>query len=247
MAWTRAGQSGLRRSPAGWLRGSLEARRRWKEFAPLAGEIVTADDATRVGLPVTWYEHFVRDHFNSTQVRAEQLKFAIDDPSIRDLLRYKAEQRQLHEVLRDVLDEIVNPYDAIAAGVADAGIAVVVRDAFDGRSGVTVRELIPEIQRRAVRDFLMGADGRPSAQRVRRAVARAGAREELFAQFSSILERRIGLTYAIQSGAAGPELRGLARTWFAERESLSVEQLLLASQVPEFQRLLGWQKMMAAL
>lgn len=247
MAWTRAGQSGLRQTPAGWLRGSFAARRRWKEFAPLAGEVVTADDASHVGLPSSWYEHFVQDHFKSTQVRAEQLKFAIDDPSIRDLLRYKIEQRQLVEELASVLDEVVHPYDAIAAGVADAGLAVVVREVFDGRDDVTVRELIPEVQRRAVRDFLVGTDGRPSPQRVRRAAARSRVREEQLAPFASILDRRVGLTYAIQSGAAGPELHDLARTWFGEAESLSVEELLLASQVPEFARVLGWQKMMANL
>lgn len=208
---------------------------------------MTAADASRVGLPSSWYEPFVRDHFGGGEVRAEQLKFAIDDPSIRDLLRFKIEQRQLQEELHDVLDVEVNPYDAIAAGVADAGLAAVVREAFPGRESVAVRELIPEVQRRAVRTFLVGADGRPSALRVRRAAARARARQEQLEAFRSTLDRRLGLHHVIQAGAAGEELRDLARTWFGETETISVEQLLLASQVPAFARVLGWQKMMAAL
>lgn len=243
MAWTRSAQSGLRQSPGGWC----SARKRWREFAPLEGEVVTAADASHVGLPSSWYEHFVRDHFKGGEVRAEQLKFAIDDPSIRDLLRFKIEQRQLQEGLHDVRDVEVNPYDAIAAGVADAGLAAVVREAFPEREAVTVRELIPEVQRRAVRTLLIGADGRPSAQRIRRAAARAGARREQLAEFESTLDRRLGLQHIIQAGAADDEIRDLARTWFGETETISVEQLLLASHVPAFARVLGWQKMMAAV
>ncbi len=248
MAWTRgSGASGLRQSPGGWFRAPLAARRRWREFAPLAGELVTADDASHVGLPQSWYQHFVEDHFKGKEVRAEQLRFAIEDPSIRDLLRYKIEQRQLVEALSDVLDEQLNPYDAIAAGVADAGLAAVVREAFPGRDEVTIRELIPEVSRRAVQTLLVGTDGRPSAQRVRRALARAHVRREQVAGLESILDRRIGIQHVIQAGAADPELHELARVWFGETESVSVGQLLLASQVPAFERVLGWQKMMANL
>ena len=126
-------------------------------------------------------------------------------------------------------------------------IATVVREVFPESRDVSVRGLIPEISRRAVRTFLIGPDGRPSAQRVRRAVARAAQRERELRPFEGHLERRVGIETAIQAGAAGPELHDLARTWFGEGETLSVEQLLLASQVPEFARVLGWQKMMSNL
>ncbi len=248
MSWTRgSGASGLRRSSGRWFRAPLAARKRWREFAPLAGELVTADDASHVGLPLSWYQHFIQDHFKGQEVRAEQLRFAIDDPSIRDLLRYKIEQRQLLEELHEVLGARLNPYDAVAAGVADAGLPAAMRAAFPGRDEVSVRELIPEIQRRAVRTLLVGADGRPSVQRVRRATARAEVRAALLGEFESILDRRIGIQHLIQSGAADDGLRGLVRTWFGETESVSVAQLLLASQVPAFARVLGWQKMMADL
>jgi len=219
----------------------------WREFMPVAREVVTADDASHVGVPLSWYRHFVEDHFGGGEVRAEQLRFAIGDPSIRDLLRYKIEQRRLLEDLHDVLDERFTAYDAIAAGVADAGLATVVREVFPDHADVSVRELIPEILRRAVRTFLVGADGRPGVQRVRRAAARARERERALRPFASHLGRRIGIETAIQVGAADDELRELARTWFGERESLSVEQLLLASHVPAFARVLGWQKMMSDL
>lgn len=219
-------------------------RERWREFAPIAGEPVTAEDASHTGLPAAWYEHFVQDHFKGGQVRAEQLRFAIDDPSIRDLLRFKIEQRQLREDLAEVLDDQLNPYDAVAAGVARRELVTVVREAFEERSDVTVGELIPEIQRRAVRDFLIGADGRPSIARVRRALAQAAERKRALEQLGPIKDRQVDLSAAIQSGAADESVRSLARAWFGEATALSVEQLLLASKEPAFARLLGWKKMM---
>ncbi|MDG2307591.1 MAG: hypothetical protein P8R42_23640 [Candidatus Binatia bacterium] len=248
MAWTRgSGASGLRNSSGSWFRAPLAARKRWREFAPLRGELVTPDDASHVGLPLPWFQHFVEDHFSGSEVRAEQLRFAIDDPSIRDLLRYKIEQLQLFEEFSEVLDDRLNPYDAIAAGVADTSLAAVAREVFPDQADVSVRELIPEILRRAVRDFLVGKDGRPSAQRVRRAIARARVRQDQFRELEPYLKRRVGIDAAIQSGAADDALHGLARTWFDEKESLSVEQLLLGSHVPAFARVLGWQKMMSNL
>lgn len=228
-----------------WFRAPRAARKRWQEFAPLAGELVTVDDASRMGLPVSWYKHFVEDRFRGGEVRAEQLRFAIDDPSIRDLLRYKIEQRHLLEQLHEVLDERLNPYDAIAADVAGVGLAVVVREAFPEQDDVSIRELIPEVSRRAVRDFLYGADGRPSVPRIRRALARVAVRQSEMREFAGGLDRRIGIETAIQVGAAGEDLRALARTWFGESEELRMDQLLLVSHVPQFARLLGWQKMMS--
>ena len=194
---------------------------------------------------MAWYEGFVRDHFKGGQVRAEQLRFAIDDPSIRDLLRYKIEQRQLQEELGDVADEVLNPYDAVSAGVAGPELVAVVRELFDGRFDVRVAELLPEIQRRAVRELFIGADGRPSIARVRRAVSQARARLRALETLGSLREERVDLTAAIQSGAADPSVRSLADTWFGDSESLSVEQLLLGSCEPAFVRVLEWKKMMS--
>lgn len=206
---------------------------------------MTVDDARHAGLPLDWYRRFVERHFDGTELRAEQLRLAVEDPSVRALLRYKNEQRRLVDALRDVLDEELNPYDAIAAGVADPSLARVVREVFPGRDAVTVRELLPEVQRRAVRTFLIGADGRPSIVRVRRATERAQSRRRELAALGALADRRVGIRHVIQAGAADEELLELARRWFGESESLSVGQLLLASQVPAFARVLGWQKMMA--
>jgi hypothetical protein len=246
--WTRGrGASVLRRISGGRCGAPRGARERWRELAPVADETVTLEDASRIGLPLSWYRRFLEDHFRGRErVTVEELRFALDDPSIRDLLRYKVEQRRLRDDLREVLDAPLSAYDAIAAEVAGPGLASVVREVFPDRSEVTIGELVPEASRPAVRSFLLGTDDRPSLPRVRHAIAFAERRRAETGALEAQLDKRIELRMAEEVGAADPDLRDLARSWFGEEESLSVGQLLLASQVPAFARLLGWQRMMSS-
>ncbi len=231
----------------GWFRTARAARRQWEEFQPVARELVTADDAARMGLPVSWFRHFVEDNFRGEDVRAEQFRFALEDPSIRDLLRYKVEQRELHSLFALLLDEPIHPHDAVAAGVCDLSLVAVHRELFPGRDEVPLGELLPESTRRAVRALLFGRDGRPNRQRVRHVLARRDQRLADSAEFADRLDRAIEIQTAIEVGAADATLRDLARIYFGETLALRVEQLLLAPQVPAFVRVLGWQRMMSCL
>ena len=74
-------------SSAGWFGGRSDERARWEEFASLEGERVTREDAAQAGLPSEWYEGFVRDHFAGGPAPVEGFRFALDDPSVRSLLR----------------------------------------------------------------------------------------------------------------------------------------------------------------
>ena len=231
-------------STGGWFGRRSDERERWAEFASLEGELVTGEDAAHAGLPGDWYEGFVRDHFSGGPARVEGFRFAADDASVRGLLRYKARQRQLLERFAPILEESLSAHDAIAAGAADLSLAALFRQVFPEHDEVSVRELCPEITRRAIADFFIGRDGLPSLARVRHALSRTSARRERLRLAGERAEDTIDLDFAIQSGAADDRLPRLVRERFGAGDQVTVGQLLHAVEVPEFARLLAWHRMM---
>lgn len=216
-----------------------------EEFSELRSERVGMDDAVGAGLSRSWYEEFVQRHFGGQEPLAEQFGFALEDPTVRALLRYKLECRRLVERMGPLLDSRLDPYDAIAADVAGPGLAAVVREIAPEQNEVSIKSLIPEITRPAVRDLLLGSDGEPSPLRVRRALSFVEPRQAREREYEAYLDKTASIDLAIEAGAASDALRSLAQLWFAEGESLSVAQLVRATQVADFRKLLGWITMMA--
>ena len=228
----------------GWFGRRREERQRWSEFASLEGEEVTPEDASQAGLPGDWFEGFVSDHFRSGHTRAEGFRFALDDPSVRGLLRYKLRQRELLERLAPVLDESLAAHDAIVAGDAGISLAAAFREAFPEREEVLVRELCPEVSRRAVSDFLLGRSGAPSLPRIRRALVQAGRRRERLRQAGEHAGETINLNLALSSVGADEGVRSLLRSCFGSGEEVTVGQLLSAIELPGFAQILDWFRMM---
>lgn len=216
----------------------------WEEFSGVEEEEISADDAIRIGLPGGWFE----EKFGAGPVRAESLRPYISDPSVRDLLRYRIEQSAWAEALASVLDESINLFDAIAAGVASREILRVLPEIASEEGDATVGDLVREIPRPVVRElFEEGSRGAPSLSRVQRVLEARDRRRASAERFGEGVERVIPVSMAVQVGAVGPEFRGEVREWFGPVKELRIDQLLLVPQEESFQRVLGWQAMMSCI
>ncbi len=230
-----------------FLQRKLTARRLWKEFAPLAKEVLTATDAENVGHSAAWFQQVLAEKAGSgDSVSVGRLRFAMELPEVVDLIRYKAEVLALQRSLAEVADATFSPYDAVAAAVVDRSFLDVCRMLFPEHDGICLGDLVPHIRRPVVREFFGPAGPAAMRSRLESIQLAAAARTSRMEEASFALDREVNLANAEMSGATGPGTGALAELWFGKDATLNVETLLQVPQVEAFARLAKWRIMMAA-
>lgn len=224
----------------------LEVRRCWKELSWLSDEVVRPQDAEDIGITASWFNDFLSSHLGgAAEATVRELKFAMNDRAIVDLIRFKGEQRILTDTLGSLMEVRFSPFDAVAAGVVDANFLVLSRVLFPGESEVGVADLLRYLRRPIVRRLLGGTESLSARSRVRRVHRAAVARRAREKELGPLLGRTIDVEEAVLSGATDRTTRGLLRRWFGELDPLEVRHLLLVPQEPAFARLATWRVMMA--
>lgn len=230
-----------------FIRRKRAARRLWREFAPLAHERITLEDAENVGYSSDWFREVLAEKVGSGDaVLIGKLGFAMGDEEVVDLLRYKREVLRLREALATVLSHRFSPYDAVAAGVVSRNFLDVCRMLYPEAQEICLGDLVAHIRRPVVSEFFGTGEMAAIRSRIDRIVEAAADRQDRMAAASFALDREVNLRDAEMSGASRPGTRSLAEIWFGKGATLNVETLLLVPQVEDFARLAQWRVMMAA-
>ena len=230
-----------------FLQRKLMARRLWKEFAPMAREVITAKDAENVGHSSAWFQQVLAGKTGSgDSVPVGSLRFAMEVPEVVDLIRYKAEVLELQSSLAEIAAARFSPYDAVAASVAERSFLDVSRMLFPDHEEIFLGDLMPHIRRPVVRDFFGSAGPVEMRSRLESIQSAAVARQSRMEEASFALDREVNLRDAEMSGATSSDITALAELWFGKDATLNVETLLQAPQVQAFAKLAKWRIMMAA-
>jgi len=229
-----------------FLQKRLTLRRLKQEFAPLAGEEITVQDAENMGYSAAWYAEVLGgEAAGSGSVSVGRLGPALRNPDVVALVRYKATVLDLKRRFADLLETRFSPYDVVAAGVAQCGFLHVCRMLFPGEEEVTLGVLVPHLRRPAVAVFLGSGGVTAVKARLAQIEEAAQARRQRIEEAAFALDREVDLQDAEMSGAANAEIHDLAAVWFGQDINLNVETLLMVPQVEAFAKLARWRVMMA--
>lgn len=219
----------------------------WREFAPLAAEMVTREDAIRCGLGAAWFESLLTRGFGgATRTEVHHLRGFLGDPEVLDLLRYVAERVALRDALAAQPDFAFSPYDAIAAELADVDFLAAVREVLPEADEIRAIDLVPHCRRPAVRRLFGGASGAGAPARLARIAAVTEARMAREAAAADRIDRPIDLESAAMSGALDAATRDALGRWFPDSEEITLRLLCLVPQEPALAKLAAWRLMMAS-
>jgi hypothetical protein len=237
--------------PYGWLRHPLRAlrrqrraRERWRQFAPIADEVVTPADAARVGLDA-WFARFLAAYFPGSEggVRAARLEPFLFDPALEAVVAATADRRAIARAYADVTEARLALADAVTAGVADDGILAL--PVANGSGELAVGDLLPHAATPLVRR-LLGWDGRRrSAEPLRRVLARAAARRADEAALAAFGDKAVDVEVARDAGACDAATAARLAARFGDAARVTVADLLPLAHDPSVRRLIDWRLMLA--
>ena len=220
----------------------------WDEFASIAGEMVTEEDAIRCGLGSAWFQRLLSEGFGgASRTEVHHLRGRLADPDVLDLVRYVAERVALRDSLGDVAELRFSPYDAIAAGLADVDLLFVVRDVLPGEEEVRAIDLVPHCRRPAVRRLFGGLTGAGAPARLARIRTTLASRHEREAAAGDRIDLPIDVKDAAMSGAADEGTRAALARWFPREEEITLRLLCRVPQEPSLAKLADWRLMMASV
>jgi len=234
--------------PYGWLRHPLRAlrrqrlaRERWRRFAPIEDELVTAVDANSAGLG-DWFGRFLAVYFpGSDAVRAARLEPFLFDPAVEAVLVAAADRAAMTRAYADVADARVALGDAVAVGLADDSLLSLPLAGGEA----TVGELLTHAGAPLVRRML-GWDGRRrDAEALRRVLAQATTRRADQERLAPYGDKAVDVEVARDAGACDAATAARVVAHFAGRAKVTIAELLPLAHDPGVRRLLDWRMMLA--
>jgi hypothetical protein len=237
--------------PYGWLRHPLRAlrrqrraRERWRQFDPIADEVVTVADAARAGLDA-WYARFLAAYFPGSPdgVRAARLEPFLFDPALEAVVGAAADRSAIARAYADVGTARLALGDAVAAGVADESLLAL--PVADDGDELSVADLLPHAATPLVRRVL-GWDGRRrSNDPLRRVLARAATRRADEAALAAYGDKAVDVEVARDAGACDAATAARLSQRFGNGTRVTIAQLLPLAHDPGVRRLIDWRLMLA--